>query len=195
MVRHEFDLVPAANAAVFQSALDVLKQGGFVLEDVALPERPYNEVYNLVCNAEAGTAFKALYDDKRIEGMFSTDRRADWLAASMLPASDYLTAQRIRSAIAAESDDVLSKYAAVVAPTMGSGAARIEREGAPAPPAATAPVSAASAPRRAATSRGTGPVLTRLANLAGVPGMSIPCGFDVDGLPLGLHIVSRAWDE
>ena len=31
--------------------------------------------------------------------------------------------------------------------------------------------------------------------LIGVPGISIPCGFDQDGMPLGLHITSRAWDE
>jgi aspartyl-tRNA(Asn)/glutamyl-tRNA(Gln) amidotransferase subunit A len=34
-----------------------------------------------------------------------------------------------------------------------------------------------------------------VANLSGLPGMSIPCGFDGDGLPLALHLVGRAWDE
>ena len=38
-------------------------------------------------------------------------------------------------------------------------------------------------------------MLTRLANLAGLPGISIPCGFDEEGLPLALHIVAKAWDE
>lgn len=202
VVRHEFDLVNAANQPVFTKALDALKQAGFVLEDVVLPDRPYNEVYNLVCNAEAGTFFKPLYDDKRIDGMYSTDRRADWMAASLLPASDYITAQRVRAAITADVDAVLAHYTAVVAPTMGNGASRIEpATGGRAAGGGAAGAGAAGAGGGAAggggrgTNRGPGPVLTRLANITGIPGISIPCGFDGENLPLGLHIVARAWDE
>ncbi len=32
-------------------------------------------------------------------------------------------------------------------------------------------------------------------NLTGLPAMSIPCGFDKEGLPIGLQIVSKAWGE
>ena len=32
-------------------------------------------------------------------------------------------------------------------------------------------------------------------NLTGLPALSIPCGFTKDGLPIGLQIVSRAWNE
>ena len=37
-------------------------------------------------------------------------------------------------------------------------------------------------------------VFTVPANLAGLPGLSLPCGL-VDGLPVGLQLVGRAWDE
>src|SRR5215471_7308610 len=126
IVRHEFELAPAANQAVFNKALDVLKQAGFVMEDISLPDRPYAEVYNLISNTEGGTFFKAAFNDKRIEGMYDVARRADWLAASMLPASDYLTAQRIRAMITAESDELVSKYTAIIAPTSETGAGLIE---------------------------------------------------------------------
>jgi aspartyl-tRNA(Asn)/glutamyl-tRNA(Gln) amidotransferase subunit A len=33
------------------------------------------------------------------------------------------------------------------------------------------------------------------ANLAGLPAMSVPAGFDSDGLPLGLQIISKHFDE
>jgi len=36
---------------------------------------------------------------------------------------------------------------------------------------------------------------TRIFNLAGLPAISVPCGFSSDGLPLGLQLVGRAWDE
>ncbi|MCK7485362.1 MAG: amidase family protein [Bacillus subtilis] len=32
-------------------------------------------------------------------------------------------------------------------------------------------------------------------NLAGLPALSVPCGFTKDGLPIGLQIVSRAWAD
>jgi aspartyl-tRNA(Asn)/glutamyl-tRNA(Gln) amidotransferase subunit A len=36
---------------------------------------------------------------------------------------------------------------------------------------------------------------TRVFNLTGLPAISIPCGFSSDGLPVGLQLVGRAWDE
>jgi aspartyl-tRNA(Asn)/glutamyl-tRNA(Gln) amidotransferase subunit A len=38
-------------------------------------------------------------------------------------------------------------------------------------------------------------VYTVPANLAGLPGISVPCGFDQTGLPIGLQLVGRAFDE
>jgi aspartyl-tRNA(Asn)/glutamyl-tRNA(Gln) amidotransferase subunit A len=187
VVRHEFDLAPAANQAVFNKALEVLKQAGFVLEDVSLPDRPYAEVYNLISNTEGGTFFKSAFNDKRIEGMYDSARRADWLAASMLPASDYLTAQRIRAMITSESDELVAKYTAIVAPTSETGAGLIE-------PSANPATTTGQRGGRGAN-RGPAAALTRIGNLAGLPGISIPCGFDPEGLPLALHIVSKAWDE
>jgi aspartyl-tRNA(Asn)/glutamyl-tRNA(Gln) amidotransferase subunit A len=156
------------------------------MEDVSLPDRPYAEVYNLISNSEGGTFFKAAFNDKRIEGMYDAARRADWLAASMLPASDYLTAQRIRAMITAESDALLSKYSAILAPTSETGAGLIE-------PAATPNPTAGQRGRGA--NRGPAAALTRVGNLAGLPGVSIPCGFDAEGLPLALHVMAKAWDE
>ena len=38
-------------------------------------------------------------------------------------------------------------------------------------------------------------VFTVTTNLAGLPGMSIPAGLDANGLPLGLQLIGRAFDE
>jgi aspartyl-tRNA(Asn)/glutamyl-tRNA(Gln) amidotransferase subunit A len=38
-------------------------------------------------------------------------------------------------------------------------------------------------------------IFTVPANLSGNPGVSVPCGFSASGLPIGLHVVGRAFDE
>jgi aspartyl-tRNA(Asn)/glutamyl-tRNA(Gln) amidotransferase subunit A len=40
-----------------------------------------------------------------------------------------------------------------------------------------------------------GDVFTVGANLAGLPGISVPCGFTAGGLPIGLQLISRPWEE
>ena len=54
------------------------------------------------------------------------DRRAGWMAGRMMPAADYLTAQRIRNQLVRETDEILSRYDAVIAPTWPNGAAMRE---------------------------------------------------------------------
>jgi aspartyl-tRNA(Asn)/glutamyl-tRNA(Gln) amidotransferase subunit A len=39
------------------------------------------------------------------------------------------------------------------------------------------------------------PEHTAFANYYGLPAMSVPCGFDANGLPIGLQIVAKPWDE
>lgn len=182
--RASFESAPPANQAVFARALDVLAQAGFVFEDVAIPERPYGEVYATVSNAEGGTVWRPIIDDGRVIQMINHQRRADWKSGTMMPASDYIEALRLRHFIMHEMDELLSRYFAIVTPTSPRGAGPVE--GGPA---------AAGGGEGPAPSGRSVPGLTQIANIVGVPGISVPCGFDEDGLPLGLQFVARAWDE
>ena len=38
-------------------------------------------------------------------------------------------------------------------------------------------------------------IFTVTVNLAGLPGISVPAGIDVDGMPLGLQLIGKPWDE
>jgi aspartyl-tRNA(Asn)/glutamyl-tRNA(Gln) amidotransferase subunit A len=191
VVRPEFDAAPEANRAIFAQALDVLKRAGFVLEDVTLPDYPYAQVYSISSQTEAGTNFKPLYNDKRIDGFWSFDRRADWMAQSMMPAYDYIRAQRIRALIKRDADRITGQYAALLVPTnprgsapLGSGERMPEREGG----------SGGGGGGRGADGGGRASLNT-MGNLAGLPSVSVPCGYDAEGMPLGLHIAARSWDE
>lgn len=183
IIRSEFDAVPAANKAVFAKALDVLKQAGFILEDVTLPDLPYGLIQAESSRTEGGSYYKNLFNNKTILQYSDPVKRADWMASSMLPASDYMQVQRIRALIRIKADEVAARYSALLAPTNATGSGPITK------PLRTRAADAPS-PETLSVEK-----LNTMGNLAGLPGISIPCGFDADTMPLGLHIAGRAWDE
>lgn len=185
--RPEFEAPEAApNRRAFEAALDVFRQLGATVEDFTLPVRPYVEVFMHITSVESAASFRRLFDDGSVDGVFpyNWSRRADWMAASMAPAYDYLQAQRIRQLIVMDGDALLDRYDLAICPTYPAGA-----------PDRYAPTSPPIPPPPPASAPPQMPRLNWVANLSGLPGMSIPCGFDAEGLPLALHLVGRPWDE
>jgi aspartyl-tRNA(Asn)/glutamyl-tRNA(Gln) amidotransferase subunit A len=187
--RPEFDGIDNPfNRRLFDGALDVFRQQGVVFEDVQLPaDRPYGDIFGNITNVESATSFRNLFEDQRIDGMFpyNWSRRAGWLAASMAPASDYLTAQRIRQIIIRETDALMSRYDAIVAPTYVNGA-----------PLRDAPVQPPVPPPPSGNPNGRGiPRINSIGNLVGLPGLNLPIGFDQEGMPLCMQIVGPAWQD
>ena len=185
--RPEFDTAEAApNRRAFDDALDVFRRLGAAIEDFTLPARPYVEVFMHVTSVESAATFRRLFESGDIDGVFDYNwsRRADWMAASMAPAHDYLKAQRIRQQIVIEGDALLDRYDLTICPTFPAGA-----------PDRYAPTSPPIPPPPPVVPPAQLPRLNWVANLSGLPGMSMPCGFDGDGMPLALHLVGRAWDE
>ena len=119
---------------------------------------------------------------------FNEDRAAGWMAGRMMPASDYLTAQRIRSRLTREIDEIVARYDAVIAPTWPNGAALREvRDGWPVP--------ARNEWEPPGELDEATPKLNYIANLVGLPGLNVPCGFDEEGLPLCMQIVGSAFAD
>jgi aspartyl-tRNA(Asn)/glutamyl-tRNA(Gln) amidotransferase subunit A len=189
--RAEFELSQSeTNRQVFQEALEVFERMGVIVEDITLPRRPTGALFTTIVTVESGTNFTALFDDGSVDQMFSfnEDRRAGWMAGRMMPAADYLTAQRIRNQLAREADEIVARYDAVIAPTWPNGAALREVSGGWPIPARNEWEPPDEFDRQT-------PRLNYIANLVGHPGLAIPCGFDEDGLPLSLQIVGSAWEE
>ena len=189
--RAEFELSQSATTRqAFQDALDVFERMGVIVEDITLPRRPTGALFTTIVTVESGTNFTALFDDGSVDQMFSfnEDRRAGWMAGRMMPAADYLTAQRIRNQLTREADEIVGRYDAVIAPTWPNGAALREvRNGWPIP--------ARNEWEPPDDFDAATPRLNYIANLVGHPGLAIPCGFDEDGLPLSLQIVGSPWEE
>ena len=102
------------------------------------------------------------------------------LTGSLMPAQAYYKAQKLRELVRRQVLEALETYDVLILPTSKSCAPILEDD-----PAITSKEMAARMP----------PVMTRPFNLASAPALSVNCGFNSQGLPIGLQIGGRPFDE
>ncbi|MFN0170295.1 MAG: amidase [Bryobacteraceae bacterium] len=177
MVREEFEQLRGPGAdAPYRSALDVLRGLDLALEEVELPKFPYREVSSFIWQVESFSVFEPYARDGRLQrALLNKDRWIGWKAAAATPASDYMKVLRIRHAIARAASELTGRCDVLVAPINPLGARPIQ-------PA----MGGEPAGRPALTDN-----LLRLGALAGLPAVTVPCGFTPSGLPVGLAFVGR----
>jgi len=98
-----------------------------------------------------------------------------FLVGGLLSAADYVQAQRVRRLIKNEMAQALQEVDVLVTPTSPKPAALLEGYD----PAATL----------------AAPSFTAPFNVAGLPAISVPGGFSSEGLPIGLQIAGKPFDE
>ena len=110
------------------------------------------------------------------------DVRARLRLGALTLATDYIKAQRARSAFNAEMDDAMERHDLLIAPTVPTGAPRIGE------------TFVEGAGKRenilSLLSR-----LTRPFNICGYPTVSVPCGFTSSGMPIGMQIAGRPFED
>ena len=161
----------------FEASLRVL--GTFCrLEDVELPEFPFNEIASTILFAEAGSIFEEFITSGRVGELTAPEDRYRPYAYLVVPARDYLRALRLRKKAVRALNDLFSRYDAVVSPSRLTVAGRIDQDFRTYMPPRTAgvPISAAE-------------------NVAGLPGVSVPNGFGQNGLPTGIQFTGAAFSE
>jgi len=189
---------PEVEAAV-RAAVDQLADLGADVAEVTLPHTDYAlPVYYLIAPAEAsanlarydGVRYTVRVDDGGVDEMYKATRgrgfgpevkRRIMLGTYALSAgyydAYYLRAQKVRTLIKADFDAAFEQVDVIVAPTTPTTAFRIgEKSGDP-------------------LQMYLSDVFTLSMNLAGICGLSLPCGFDGDGLPIGLHVMGPALGE
>jgi aspartyl-tRNA(Asn)/glutamyl-tRNA(Gln) amidotransferase subunit A len=157
-------------------ALETLRAIGIV-EEIALPERPYEAMARVILWAEGAAAFERLVESGGIEALTAPEDRITPYARDAILAKDYLRALRLRGVVAREIDAVLRGFDAIVGPARGTVGPRLGSE------------------FRSAIRGGVPDVLGAVGNAAGLPAVGVPCGFTDDGLPIGLQFLGRAWAE
>ena len=128
-----------------------------------------------------GENLNDMYEKTRAEGFGDEVKRRIMIGTYVLSAgyydAYYIKAQKIRRLILNDFEAAFKKVDAILTPTAPSAAFAIgENEDDP-------------------VKMYLQDVFTVTGNLAGLPGISVPGGLDVNGLPLGLQITGKAWDE
>ena len=164
-----------------RAALKTLEELGARLEPVRLPGiTAATDLALLILLVEAAALHQKHLHSRRQE--IGADVRALLAQGECIVATDYVNAQRARRRFMAELEAVFQNVAVLVMPTTSITAPAIGET--------SMLVNGQPENVRLASTR-----LLRAWNLAGVPVLSMPCGFDHSGLPIGLQIVGRAFDE
>ena len=165
-----------------RKAVEVIRSLGVRLIESRLPEFPYGPVLSTILNAEAGSIFEALIKSGQVDELADAKQIAGLKAALEVPAADYLKAMRIRRLIQdAFRTAFYDHYDVILAPARTAPANRLadplDRGNGRTPPA----------------DRGFA-ALIPAGNLAGLPALSLPCGF-ANGLPVGIQLVAKPFNE
>ncbi|MBI3668150.1 MAG: Asp-tRNA(Asn)/Glu-tRNA(Gln) amidotransferase subunit GatA [Acidobacteria bacterium] len=173
-------LEPEAEAAV-RAAIQVLRGLGAEMEEVEIQGiEDFTVLSRLILMPEATALHRARLKTRRAD--FGPDVLALLDQGQFILATDYLDAQRRRRQLVRGLDRLFDRVQAIVTPTTPTTAPKIGET--------MIKLGGQDEDVRLASTR-----LVRGLNLAGVPAISVPCGFDSKGLPIGLQIFGRAFDE
>lgn len=186
------------------AAIDDLRSQGAQFIEISLPHTEYAvATYYILATAEASsnlarfdgvqyglrcqpneprrTPIIDLYEETRNQGFGAEAKRRIMLGTYSLSSgyydAYYLKAQKVRTLIKKDFDDALKLCDAIITPTAPTTAFKIGEK--------------TSDP----LSMYLSDIYTISVNLAGIPAISIPCGFARNGLPIGLQIMAKPFDE
>ncbi|TWA87474.1 aspartyl/glutamyl-tRNA(Asn/Gln) amidotransferase subunit A [Azospirillum brasilense] len=191
--------MPAEIAAIWDQGIEWLKQAGAEPVEISLPHTKYAlATYYIVAPAEAssnlarydglryglrveGASLKDMYENTRGAGFGKEVRRRILIGTYVLSAgyydAYYNKARQVRTRIKWDFDEAFKQCDVILTPTAPSTAFAIGEK-------MDDPIQMY-----------LNDVFTVPASLAGLPGMSVPAGVGSDGLPLGLQLLGRPFDE
>ncbi len=166
-----------------QTAFEQIKSLGVRLKEVRLPDLPYGALTSTIIAAEGSSVFEPLIQSGKVEELADPLQIAGLKAGLEIPASEYLKAMRIRSLVQAGFRELFAGVDVLLTPSRLTAAPKISQ------PLDRPPANAAPPPK----DRGL-TALIPAGNLAGIPALSLPCGF-ADGLPVAISLVGRPFSE
>jgi aspartyl-tRNA(Asn)/glutamyl-tRNA(Gln) amidotransferase subunit A len=162
----------------FEDGLTVLRSFADIVDDLRLPDFPYEAMAGLIIDAEAASAFEPLFQTGRITELTAPEDRIGGYSGQVVLAKDYLRALRLRRPAAAALDRLLASVDALAAPALPTVAWPLET-----------PFDTVYPDFPGGASIGAA------ANLAGAPGLFMMNGIGEAGLPTSLQLTARAGNE
>jgi aspartyl-tRNA(Asn)/glutamyl-tRNA(Gln) amidotransferase subunit A len=193
--------MPAEIETLWKQGIDWLKAEGATVRDISLPHTKYAlPAYYIVAPAEAssnlarydgvryglrvpGRDIIGMYEGTRAEGFGKEVRRRIMIGTYVLSAgyydAYYLQAQKVRTLIKQDFEACFAQgIDAMLTPATPSAAFGVGEKGGADP-----------------IEMYLNDVFTVTVNMAGLPGIAVPAGLDGQGLPLGLPLIGRPFDE
>ncbi len=184
----------------FEAAVEAVRKAGAIIEDIDLPHADFGlAAYYIIANAEASAnlarfdgvrygyrsprakTLVEMYTKTREEGFGREVKRRILLGTYVLSAgyydAYYRRAQQVRSLIIRDFADAFARCDTIMLPTAPTPAFRLGEK-------TDDPILMYM-----------NDVLTIPVNLAGLPGISLPCGRAGNGLPVGLQLIGRAFED
>ena len=172
-------LDPEVESAV-RGAIARTESLGAEVKPVLVPDiSALNAVGQVILLSEASAIMERYMEDR---ARFGADVLTRLDQGRLIPATDYINAQRIRRKLRVEFDRLWTEVDCILMPTTPNTAPRIGEN--------TIRLGGRDEDARLATTR-----LVRAINVLGLPALSIPCGLSGLGLPIGLQIVGPAFEE
>ena len=197
--QYRVDGMPAEIETLWQRGMDWLRQQGARVAEIDLPHTRYAlPAYYIVAPAEASSNLArydgvryglrveaddltVMYERTRAAGFGSEVKRRVLIGTYVLSAgyydAYYLKAQKVRTLIADDFRRAFEQVDAILTPT------------------APSPAFTADAPPGDPVAMYLNDVFTVPASLAGLPACQVPAGLSAEGLPLGLQLIGRPFDE
>ena len=175
--------VESARSA-FRAALEVFQKLGPQMVEISLPPMPYREVAAAIIQAEGSTVLEPLIKSGKLDQMPDERQKAGLRAGLEMPARDYLRAMRLRRLIVEKMRQVFTQVDLILSPSTPGPASGIDEALDRRPGGAAAKVE-----KRGNTDIGAA------GNLAGLPAISLPCGFSTTNLPVAVQLVARPFNE
>jgi aspartyl-tRNA(Asn)/glutamyl-tRNA(Gln) amidotransferase subunit A len=166
----------------FAKALETIRSLGVQVTEAKLPDFPYGPVIGAIISSEASAIFEPLIQSGKVDELADQKQIAGLKAGLEIPAKDYLKAMRIRSLIQDAFRNLFDDIDVLLAPARLSPAPKI-----------TQPLDRPANDRPMPKDRGL-TALIPAGNLAGLPALSLPCGF-ADGMPMAIQLVGRPFSE
>ena len=196
---YRVDGMPGEIDRIWSQGAAWLKEQGAEIVDISLPHTKYAlPTYYIIAPAEAssnlarydgvryglrveGRDLKEMYENTRAEGFGAEVKRRIMIGTYVLSAgyydAYYLKAQKVRSLILRDFTQAFEQVDAILTPTAPSAAFVLgEKQDDP-------------------VAMYLNDVFTVPASMAGLPAISVPGGLSDEGLPLGLHLIAKPFDE